>query len=114
MRRREMPTYEYYCEQCANNFDAVQKFSEAPLEVCPQGHTGVRRVFRPAGIIFKGSGWYIKDSKADTPAAKSSSAAEKKSKGGESSDSSSKSEPVESSKSEPADSQKSESKSEAA
>jgi putative FmdB family regulatory protein len=109
-----MPTYEYYCEQCANNFEAFQKFSESPLEVCPQGHAGVRRVFRPAGIIFKGSGWYIKDSKADTPAAKSASVREKKDTGGESSDSSSKSEAAETPKSEPAETPKSEGKSEAA
>jgi putative FmdB family regulatory protein len=111
MRRRAMPTYEYYCEQCADNFEAFQKFVEAPLEVCPQGHAGVRRVFKPAGIIFKGSGWYIKDSRADTPAVKSATAKENKDKSGEgSSDSDSKSEP----KSESAKTPKSESKSEAA
>ncbi len=61
-----MPTYEYFCEQCASNFETVQRFSDAPLTTCPHGHqTGVRRLIRPAGIIFKGSGWYIKDSKAD-------------------------------------------------
>ena len=59
-----MPTYEYFCEQCDDHFEAVQRFSDAPLTACPTGHNTVRRVIRPAGIIFKGSGWYIKDSKA--------------------------------------------------
>lgn len=59
-----MPTYEYYCETCNKRFDAFQKFSDAPLDACPEGHAPVRRVFSPAGIIFKGSGWYSTDSKA--------------------------------------------------
>jgi putative FmdB family regulatory protein len=63
-----MPTYEYYCEQCDTRFDAYQKFSDAPLTNCPQGHQPVRRVFTPAGIIFKGSGWYSTDSKASSTA----------------------------------------------
>lgn len=67
-----MPTYEYFCDQCASPFDAVQKFSDDPLTDCPQGHPGVRRVFRPAGIIFKGSGWYIKDSKNGSDTSKAS------------------------------------------
>jgi putative FmdB family regulatory protein len=60
-----MPTYEYFCESCGSRFEAVQRFSDAPLSQCPTGHEGVRRVINPAGIIFKGSGWYIKDSKSD-------------------------------------------------
>ncbi len=74
-----MPTYEYHCNICASNFDTRQKFSEAPLDLCPHGHAGVRRVIGAASIIFKGSGWYIKDSKAGNGSvAKPSSASDGK------------------------------------
>jgi putative FmdB family regulatory protein len=92
-----MPTYVYYCEACDNQFEAFQKFSDDPLHICPKGHEGVRRVFTPAGIIFKGSGWYIKDSKSESSngqrsksstdkASDSSSDASSVSKGGTSSE----------------------------
>jgi putative FmdB family regulatory protein len=69
-----MPTYAYFCEACNQQFDAFQKFSDAPLTVCPHGHPSVRRVFTPAGIIFKGSGWYSTDSKSTTSTASSNGA----------------------------------------
>ena len=59
-----MPTYVYHCDTCNTNFEKFQKFSEEPLTECPQGHDGVRRVITPSAIIFKGSGWYITDSKS--------------------------------------------------
>jgi putative FmdB family regulatory protein len=59
-----MPTYQYRCKTCGHNFDVFQKFSEEPLTTCPECGGEVRRVLQPAGIIFKGSGWYIKDSKS--------------------------------------------------
>jgi putative FmdB family regulatory protein len=74
-----MPTYEYYCEACNKRFDAFQKFSDAPLTACPHGHPSVRRVFTPAGIIFKGSGWYSTDSKGTTTTSTTSSDSESKS-----------------------------------
>ncbi len=111
-----MPTYVYYCEQCDSKFEAFQKFSEEPLRLCPEGHEAVRRVFTPAGIIFKGSGWYIKDSKTDgaggttastnTPSSKSEPKSESKSE--------SKSEGSSEAKSESTTPSKGESKSEAA
>lgn len=59
-----MPTYVYHCDSCDTNFEAVQRFTDAPLTICPQGHEGVRKVITPPAIIFKGSGWYITDSKS--------------------------------------------------
>lgn len=58
-----MPIYTYQCEECGVRFDARQKFSDDPIEECPEcsGHT--HRVPQPVGIVFKGSGWYAKDSK---------------------------------------------------
>ncbi len=58
-----MPTYGYRCDSCGHAFDAVQKFSDDPIKACPECGQQVRRVFHPVGIVFKGSGWYINDSR---------------------------------------------------
>jgi putative FmdB family regulatory protein len=56
-----MPVYEYECPTCGTTFEQMQHFNDLPLQQCPRGHRGVRRVFTPAGIIFKGSGFYTTD-----------------------------------------------------
>ena len=58
-----MPTYEYACKQCGHRFDIRQGWSDEPLTVCPECTGLIRRVLHPAGVIFKGSGWYITDSR---------------------------------------------------
>lgn len=58
-----MPTYTYQCDDCGHSFDAFQKFSEDALTVCPSCEGHIRRVIQPTPIVFKGSGWYINDSK---------------------------------------------------
>ena len=58
-----MPTYSYRCAACENRFDAFQKFAEDPLTICPECGGLVRRVIQPVGVVFKGSGWYINDSR---------------------------------------------------
>lgn len=58
-----MPTYEYQCKTCGYQFEQTQRFSDPPLTECPKCSGEVRRVFFPAGVIFKGSGWYITDSR---------------------------------------------------
>ncbi|WP_322802144.1 FmdB family zinc ribbon protein [Thermoflexus sp.] len=58
-----MPIYEYECPVCGIRFEKQQRFTDPPLETCPEGHPGIRRVFSPAGIIFKGDGWYITESR---------------------------------------------------
>lgn len=58
-----MPTYTYQCDDCGHSFDAFQKFSDDPLTVCPTCEGAIRRVIQPTPIVFKGSGWYINDSK---------------------------------------------------
>lgn len=64
-----MPIYEYACTECGHRFEKRQKFSDEPVSECPECGSQVRRVLHPAGIIFKGSGWYITDSrKADNAA----------------------------------------------
>ena len=85
-----MPTYEYSCEKCGKNFDAFQSmrdavFTECPEDKCqvsPWGHGKVKRLLGTgAGLIFKGSGFYITDyrsnsykeaAKKDAPASASS------------------------------------------
>lgn len=58
-----MPTYEYKCNTCGQRFEKIQRFSDAPLTECPSCGAEVRRVIQPTGIIFKGAGWYITDSR---------------------------------------------------
>lgn len=58
-----MPTYSYRGTACAHEFDYVQKFSDDPLTECIECHGPVRRVYQPVGVVFKGSGWYINDSR---------------------------------------------------
>jgi putative FmdB family regulatory protein len=67
-----MPIYTYECEECGVRFDARQKFSDDPITECPEcgGHT--HRVPQPVGIVFKGSGWYVKDSQGKNSLAVSS------------------------------------------
>ena len=69
-----MPTYQYTCTECGEPLEAVQKFSDAPLAVCPACGGRLRKVFSAVGIVFKGSGFYRTDSRngssATAPAAK--------------------------------------------
>lgn len=58
-----MPVYEYLCGTCGNDFEIKQSFSEAALTVCPRCGNKIHRVPQAAGVVFKGSGWYITDSK---------------------------------------------------
>ncbi|MCL2805158.1 MAG: hypothetical protein FWD26_04390 [Treponema sp.] len=63
-----MPTYEYECKSCSHNFEVFQSMKDQPIEDCPKCNKEVRRIiFGGAGVIFKGSGFYVTDkSKAAT------------------------------------------------
>jgi putative FmdB family regulatory protein len=74
-----VPTYAYRCTNCAHEFETFQKFSEDPLTECPECGSTIRRVFQPVGIVFKGSGWYINDSRKSSEPAESSKPKEEKS-----------------------------------
>jgi putative FmdB family regulatory protein len=74
-----MPIYEYRCDRCGKEFEAWQKFSDAPIENCEScgGHTS--KMISHSSFILKGSGWYVTDygnkhtsSTASTGSAKSS------------------------------------------
>ena len=92
-----MPTYDYSCEKCGKQFEAFQSmrdevFRECPKELCQQKRWGKGKVKRllgtGAGLIFKGSGFYITDyrsnnykegAKKDAPPAAAASGSEKSS-----------------------------------
>jgi putative FmdB family regulatory protein len=56
-----MPTYEYACKGCGEHLEVVQSFKDDALTECPNCHGELRKVFSAAGLIFKGSGWHVKD-----------------------------------------------------
>ena len=58
-----MPIYEYECNDCHCLFERRQRFDEEPLAVCPKCEGKARRVIHSVPIIFKGSGFYITDSR---------------------------------------------------
>lgn len=61
-----MPTYEYECRKCGHTFERFQRISEEPVKRCPKCRGVVRRVLGGgAGLIFKGSGFYITDYRSD-------------------------------------------------
>jgi putative FmdB family regulatory protein len=87
LRPRAMPTYDYSCEKCGKTFETFQSMRDEPFRECPEelcrqkkwGHGKVKRLLGTgAGLIFKGSGFYITDyrsnsykegAKSDAPAA---------------------------------------------
>ncbi|GHU59506.1 hypothetical protein FACS189444_4910 [Spirochaetia bacterium] len=63
-----MPTYEYECKTCGHSFEVFQSMKDDPINVCPQCGKEVRRLINGGtGIIFKGSGFYVTDSKGGGP-----------------------------------------------
>ena len=80
-----MPTYEYECTACGQHIEVFQRFSEDALTTCGVCGGALRKVFHPAGIVFKGSGFYATDSRAP---ATTGSGSKKDSDGGSSSSSS--------------------------
>lgn len=60
-----MPTYVYECKECGHRFELFQSFSEEPLDACPEcREVALRKVLFPAGVVFKGSGFYVTDSRS--------------------------------------------------
>lgn len=59
-----MPTYEYECNDCSHHFEKFQKMTDEPIKVCPKCNGNVKRLINSgAGLIFKGSGFYVTDYK---------------------------------------------------
>lgn len=63
-----MPTYEYVCEKCGHEFEAFHSISAEPLKTCPKKSCKGRvkkKVSAGAGLLFKGSGFYITDYRSE-------------------------------------------------
>ena len=58
-----MPVYEYECGHCRFRFEMRQGFDAEPAAACPRCQGSARRVFHPLPLLFKGSGFYITDSR---------------------------------------------------
>jgi putative FmdB family regulatory protein len=58
-----MPIYEYECQKCLFRFEVRKHFGEDGATPCPQCQGDARRLFSPVPIIFKGSGFYVTDSR---------------------------------------------------
>lgn len=56
-----MPIYEYECLKCGRKFEAIQKFTDSPLETCSQCGGHVHKLISHSSFILKGSGWYVTD-----------------------------------------------------
>ena len=63
-----MPKYEYLCRQCGDSLEVWQSFSEAPLTRHESCGGPLRKVFHARGVVFKGSGFYVNDSRKPNPA----------------------------------------------
>ncbi|MFJ9059779.1 MULTISPECIES: FmdB family zinc ribbon protein [unclassified Streptomyces] len=75
-----MPTYQYQCTECGEGLEAVQKFTDDALTVCPNCEGRLKKVFSAVGIVFKGSGFYRNDSRgsssSSTPATSTTKASD--------------------------------------
>ncbi|MDX2476312.1 MAG: zinc ribbon domain-containing protein [Gammaproteobacteria bacterium] len=59
-----MPIYEYECEECGHQLEAIQKFSDDPLTECPKcKKAGLKKMLSASAFHLKGSGWYETDFK---------------------------------------------------
>jgi putative FmdB family regulatory protein len=70
-----LPTYEYECSLCHFCFERKQGFDEEPVAMCPKCQGKARRVIHSVPVIFKGSGFYITDSRKGNPGDKSDESA---------------------------------------
>ena len=67
-----MPTYEYVCTACGNNWEEVQRITAPALEACPKcGQSTAKRQVSGGSFILKGGGWYSDLYSSAKPAAKS-------------------------------------------
>lgn len=60
-----MPVYGYRCQECAREFEVLQRMTDPPAAACPDCGGAGTRLFYPAGILFKGSGFYKTDSRSN-------------------------------------------------
>ncbi|MFB6704199.1 FmdB family zinc ribbon protein [Streptomyces sp. NPDC056333] len=80
-----MPTYQYQCTECGEGLEAVQKFTDDALTVCPNCEGRLKKVFSAVGIVFKGSGFYRNDSRGSSSSSAPASSSSAKATGSTSS-----------------------------
>src|SRR5882724_3714182 len=85
---RTVPTYTYTCTSCNDVVELRQSFTDPPLTTCEQCGGTLRKIIHPVGIVFKGSGWYITDSRASSSSANGPTSSKAGSSSGSSSESS--------------------------
>jgi putative FmdB family regulatory protein len=68
-----MPIYGYRCGSCGHELEVLQKLSDEPLKTCPKCGGELTKKLYPAGVIFKGSGYYTTDYKSSKGSEASSS-----------------------------------------
>ncbi|MFF4625035.1 FmdB family zinc ribbon protein [Nonomuraea jabiensis] len=79
-----MPTYQYACNDCGEQLEVVQKFTDDALTICPACEGNLRKVFSAVGIVFKGSGFYRTDNRSSSTSASTTSSSSSSSKPAES------------------------------
>ena len=62
-----MPIYEYLCDSCGHRFEEYRRATSRTVPQCPECGGCARKVFRPVGIIFKGSGFHSTDYRKPEP-----------------------------------------------
>jgi len=60
---KPVPTYGYHCESCGSDFEVWQRMTDEAAAACPSCRRPGRRLFFPAGIVFRGTGFYKTDSR---------------------------------------------------
>lgn len=81
-----MPLYEYECDACHKRFERIQKYADAPIDVCPNcGQGPVRKLLSSPAIQFKGTGWYVTDyaKKSSTDASSKTTGTNDRNSGGD-------------------------------
>lgn len=73
-----VPFYEYRCDDCGHQLEALQKISDAPLKTCPEcGAGALKKLVSASAFVLKGGGWYVTDFRDKQPKGKGDKAAEK-------------------------------------
>jgi putative FmdB family regulatory protein len=63
-----VPLYEYECKKCKHRFEKIRKFSDPPLKKCPECGGPIEQMISAPAVQFKGTGWYVTDYAAKSPA----------------------------------------------
>jgi putative FmdB family regulatory protein len=85
-----MPKYDYRCNDCGVVYEKREGFDAPAVQTCPECSGTARRVLTPPAIVFKGSGWYVTDSRKNGSSGESSSSGSSSSGSSSNGDSSSK------------------------